>query len=39
MDNEKSTLQLVKIEKQSRTLKNINIDQFKTDLKNKLDSR
>ena len=31
--------QLVKIEKQSRNLKNINIDQFKTDLKNKLDSR
>ena len=35
----KVPLQLVKIEKRNRNFKNINIDQFKTDLKKKLDSR
>ena len=37
MDNEKVPSQTVKFERQSRNFKNIDTDQFKIDLKNKLE--
>ena len=38
MDNEKVPKTSVKIEKESRNLKNINTEQFKIELKNKLEN-